>query len=182
MSDEDDDQQAEAILAEAVTESDDSADDDQVDVDKLRKDLDKARKDVEKWQSLSRKNQERARENADAASRAKSVEEQLSELRQQLSDRDVADVERSSRIAMSQLQAALAEQGFRKEDVDGLLDQIDGVRLLNQGEPDPEAIQRIAGSLTRVAGRATPDHDQGRRGDDAPTDMNAFIRRAAGRG
>jgi hypothetical protein len=56
----------------------------------------------------------------------------------------------------------------------GLFDLIDPVAVLRDGKPDEAAINKLAKSLVRVAGRATPDRDQGRRGGDGPVDMNAL--------
>lgn len=138
-------------------------------------------KEAAKWQALARKHESRAKQNADAASKAKTVEEQLADLRRQIADRDIADVQRNGRMAMTQVQAKLAEAGFSRDDVSGLLELIDPVTLLADSEPDDAAIEKLTKSLIKVAGRTTPDLDQGRRGGDAPTDMNAFLRKMAGK-
>jgi hypothetical protein len=114
------------------------------------------------------------------ASKAKSVEDQLSELRKAMADRDVADMQRNGRLAVAQVQAKLAEAGLSANDMTGLFDLIDPVALLKDGEPDEAAITKLAKSLVRVAGRTTPDRDQGRRGGDGPVDMNQLIRRSVG--
>lgn len=143
----------------------------------------KAQADAEKWKNLARKHEDRARQNADAASKAKTVEEQLGELRKSLADRDAADVVRNGRLAKMQVQAKLAEAGFSSDDVSGLLEHVDTSSLLKDGEPDNGAIGKLAESLAKVGGRATPDRDQGRRSSsDAPQDMNSLIRLAAGLG
>ena len=142
----------------------------------------KAEAEKEKWRSLARKHEERAKANADAASKSKTVEEQLEEMRKTLAERDVADVQRNGRLAVTQVQAKLAESGFNQADVAGLLELIDPVTLLKDGEPDESAIKKLAESLIKVGGRTTPDRDQGQRGGGNPLDMNALIRRRAGVG
>lgn len=140
----------------------------------------KAKDDADKWKSLARRHEDRAKANADAATKAQTVEEQLEQLRKDMALRDLADVTRSGRLAVSQVHARLAEAGLSRQDVDGLLDLVDPTTLLTDGEPDDKAIGRLVKSLTRVAGRTTPDRDQGRTGGTPPSDMNTMIRRAAG--
>lgn len=166
---------AEQLPADAVTPDTVSATDG---VD-WREAAEKAKAEAEKWRSLSRKHEERARSNAEAASKAKTVEEQLAELNKKLADRDAADLTRSGRLAVTQVQANLASAGFKPDDVAGLLDLIDPSVLLTDGEPDKTAIDKLTKSLIKVGGRVTPDPDQGRRGGNV-TDMNSIIRRAAG--
>jgi hypothetical protein len=137
-------------------------------------------KEAEKWRSLARKHEGRAKENADAAAKAKSVEDQIAELRSQLAERDVADVERNGRMAMTQVHAALAEAGIKKADAAGFLELVDPTTLLTDGQPDEKAIGKLAESVKKLAGRVTPDFDQGRKGGNAPPNMNDLIRRAAG--
>jgi hypothetical protein len=96
-----------------------------------------------------------------------------------MADRDVTDMQRNGRLAVAQVQAKLAEAGLSAADMTGLFDLIDPVALLRDGEPDEAAINKLAKSLVRVAGRTT-DRDQGRRGGDGPVDMNALIRRSVG--
>lgn len=136
--------------------------------------------EAEKWRALARKHEGRARENAQAATKAKTVEQQVADLQRKLAERDTRDVERSGRLAMSRLDAQLAKAGIDRDDVDGLLKRIKGTDLLKDGEPDDSAIGELAESLKKIAGRATPDPDQGAKGGKAPLDMNQLIRRAAG--
>jgi hypothetical protein len=89
-------------------------------------------------------------------------------------------MQRNGRLAVAQVQAKLAEAGLSANDMTGLFDLIDPVALLKDGEPDEAAITKLAKSLVRVAGRTTPDRDQGRRGGDGPVDMNQLIRRSVG--
>ncbi|GGM75566.1 hypothetical protein GCM10012275_52830 [Longimycelium tulufanense] len=128
----------------------------------------------------ARKWETRAKENRQAAEQLPTVQQQLDDLRNALSERDLRDVERSQRLALAALHTQLAEAGLRKDDVAPLLEHVDALRLLKGGDPDEQAIAALATSLTKVAGRPTPDPDQGAKGE-TPTDMNALIRRAAGR-
>jgi hypothetical protein len=132
--------------------------------------------EAQKWQALARKHEGQAKGQAKAV---KTVQEQMDDLRKQMADQATRDLERAGKTATAQLRAVLAEQGIKADDVADLLP--DPVRLLKDGEPDDKAITKFAGALAKVAGRPTPDPDQGRRSDDTPTDMNALIRRAAGR-
>jgi hypothetical protein len=136
--------------------------------------------DLDKWKSLARRHEGRAKENAQAAAKAKTVEDQIAELRSQLAERDVADVERNGRMAMTQVHAALAEAGIKKADAAEFLDLVDPTILLTDGQPDDKAITKLADSVKKLAGRITPDFDQGRKGGTAPPNMNDLIRRAAG--
>lgn len=136
--------------------------------------------EAEKWQKLARKHEGRAKQNAEAATKARTIEQQVADLQAQLAERDKRDVERSSRLAMARLDAQLAKAGIDRGDVEGLLKRIKGADLLADGEPDDAAIGELAESLTKIAGRATPDPDQGKQGGKAPLDMNQLIRRAAG--
>jgi hypothetical protein len=179
--DNNDDTEAQRLLADAIG-SDSDTDDDDADTAELTARLERFQKEAAKWKELARKHEGRARQNADAASKAKSVEDQLDEMRKQIADRDVADVARNGRMAMTQVQAKLAEAGFSRADVSGLLELIDPVTLLSDGEPSDSAIDKLAKSLIKVAGKATPDRDQGRRGGSAPINMNQLIRRKAGIG
>ncbi|MGW4487864.1 hypothetical protein ACWEOE_28950 [Amycolatopsis sp. NPDC004368] len=114
-------------------------------------------------------------------SATKPLQEQLNELRKSLSDRDVRDVERNGRLAMSAVQTLLAERGIPKKDVEEVLDGIDPKKkLLKDGEPDEEAIAKFANGLARVAGRATFDPDQGQNGSgEQPQTMADFMRHMA---
>lgn len=124
--------------------------------------------------------EQRAKDNATAAREKQSVEQQLAEIQQTLSERDARDVERNGRLALTQVRTKLAEAGIRGDDASGLLDMVSASALLADGEPDDKAITKLANSLTKIAGRAAPDADQGRKGGDSPPNMNDIIRRAAG--
>lgn len=141
----------------------------------------KAEADAEKWRTLARKHETRAKDNADAASKAKTVEERLAAAEKALSDRDAVDLQRNGRLALAQVKTRLAEAGLSRDDMSGVFELIDPTSLLVDGEPDDKAIDKLAKSLTKVAGRTTPDRDQGQgRGSGGPVDMNTLIRRAAG--
>lgn len=119
--------------------------------------------------------EERAKQNH------QTLDQQLADFRKEMAERDERDVQRSGKTALAQLKAELAQAGVKWDDVDEPL-RPDPVRLLNDGEPDEDAIGKYAAALAKHAGRPTPDHDQGQRGGEGPSDMNALIRRAAGRG
>lgn len=138
--------------------------------------------EAEKWQTLARKHEARAKDNVDAANRAKTVEEQLEEMRKTIADRDVADVKRSSNMALTQVKANLSEKGFNQADVADLLEFVEPAILLKDGEPDEGKIKKLTESLIKSSGRSTPDPDQGKGGGKPADklDMNALIRRRAG--
>lgn len=123
--------------------------------------------------------EQRAKQNRDAAEQASGLQQQLDDFAAQMAQRDERDVERAGRAATALLKASISQHGIEPDDVAELLPE--PIRLLKNGDPDDEAIANYAGALAKVAGRPAPDHDQGRRSDQQPTDMNALIRRAAGR-
>lgn len=170
------DAEAQRLLAEAAAETDDDSAPDTGSGQGVD-----WKAEAEKWKALARRHEGRAKANADAASKAKTVEEQLAELRQSAAERDARDAERVAAHALDKVRAQLAENGIRHDDVSGLLGLVDTASLVRDGAPDDTAIGRLAESLTRVAGRATPDPDQGRGGGSGPVDMSALIRRAARR-
>lgn len=120
--------------------------------------------------------EERATKNVDAAKKLPTLEQQLQQLQGQMSERDARDVDRAGRMALTQIRSGLAEAGIRTDEVKDLLAEIDTKRLLKDGEPDDEAVNRIVTALSRTAGRPTPDPDQGARGGDGPSDMNSLMR------
>lgn len=139
------------------------------DPDEVRKKLGHART----WQT-------RAQQNYDTAQQVPTLQQQIEKLQQDLTQRDERDTTRAERSALAELRGALGERGVKWDDIDEML-RPDPKRLLKDGDPDDAAITKFATALAKNAGRATPDPDQGQRGGDAPTDMNAMIRRAAGR-
>jgi hypothetical protein len=170
------DDEAQQLLADAIQNAE-STDTDDTD---WKAEAEKRIAEVDKWKNLARRHEDRAKQNAQAASKTKSVEQQLEELRGQLGERDKREQERNGRLALSQLNTRLAEAGIKRDDVAGLVKRISPVDLLADGEPNDEAIGELADTLIKIAGRATPDPDQGRKGGKAPLDMNQLIRRAAG--
>lgn len=133
--------------------------------------------EVKKKLGHARTWEKRANDNVDAAKQLPTMQQQLDELKQELSERDVRDVERNGRMAMTQVRSALAEAGVRVDDVKDLLAEISPDRLLKNGEPNDEAINRVVGALCRTAGRPTADPDQGRGGTaSGPSDMNTLFR------
>ncbi|MGH3881949.1 MAG: hypothetical protein ACRDRC_00915 [Pseudonocardiaceae bacterium] len=172
------DTEAQKLLADAVDQN--SGADTEPDGTDWKAEADRLAKDAAKWKALARKHEGTARQRSDAASKAKTLEEQVAELRSQMAERDVAEVERSGRLALAHVHTKLAEAGIKPGDVAGLLELVDPVQLLIDGQLDDKAIDKLAGSLTKVAARVTPDHDQGRKGGEAPQNMNDLIRRAAG--
>jgi hypothetical protein len=136
--------------------------------------------DRDKWKAQARKHEGRARDNAAAATQAQTLEQQIQEMRQALADRDVRDVERNQRLAMTRVEARIAEAGVKPGDVADLLALVDPLRLLADGEPDDDAIAKVASSIARTGGRPAPDSDQGKGNGAVPANMNDLIRRAAG--
>lgn len=122
--------------------------------------------------------EQRAKDNYEGSQRAQTLEQQMEELRGQIADRDVRDVERNCRMAMTQVNAGIAESGIKPKDVADLLEHVDPMRLLKDGEPDDDAIAKVVKSISRAGGRSAPDNDQGQRGG-KPTDMNALLRNFA---
>lgn len=126
--------------------------------------------------------EDRAKNNSKAVEELGSLKGDFEKMQQQLSQRDERDQQRAGNLAMSDVRSQLAELGVKASDVKELLDEYEPKRLLKDGEPDDEAIERLVKALAKAAGRPAPDNDQGQKGDDAPPDMNRLIRRAAGRG
>lgn len=168
---------AQALLADSTDQSGTSDTDSDDGSSKRIADLER---EAAKWRELARKHEGRAKQNAAAATESKTLQQQLDELRGQFSERDAADLERNGKLALSQVHTRLAESGITRADVAGLLELVDPQGLLADGQPDDKAVEKLASSLLKVAGRASPDPDQGKRGGSAPADMNTLIRRAAG--
>ena len=126
--------------------------------------------------------EKRARENHERAQKTGTLEQQLDKLRGDLTERDKRDIERSGRLAMTQVREQLAGHGINPDDVAAILKRVKATDLLKDGEPDEDAISELAGSLLKVTGRAAPDPDQGKRGGEKAESMDSFIRRQAGRG
>lgn len=167
-----DDHEAQQLLADALAEESDT--ETGTDSQDWKAEAERLAAELKKWQHTARRNEQSAK-NAQ-----KSVQDQLADLRRQIEERDEAYTEANAKRAMSQVHTRLATAGIKPEDVKGLLGRIDARNLLKDGQPDDDAINDLATSLTKVAGRVTPDHDQGRKGGSAPPNMNDLIRRAAG--
>lgn len=134
----------------------------------------------DEWKSHARKHEQRFKEAAAQLKGTKSDKDRLAELEAAVSSAQQDRLNERRFNALTQVQLRLAEAGIKSEDVAGILEGYDASALLKDGKPHSEAIERLAKSLINVAGRATPDPDQGRRGGDGPVDMNTLIRRAAG--
>lgn len=128
----------------------------------------------------ARKWEDRAKANKNAADELGPLRQQVDEMKQALADRDVKDIERAGRLAIGEVRSALATARIEPGDVEDLLAEIEPTRLLKDGEPDEAAIKRVVSALRKAAGRPAPDADQGQKGSAKPSDMNSFIRRAAG--
>src|SRR5918997_635160 len=161
-----DDDEAQQLLADAL-DSDADPDTGTDDTD-WRAEADRLARDAAKWKALARKHEGTARQRSDAASKAPELEQQVAELREQMAARDVAEVERSGRLALERVHTRLAKAGIEPGDVKGVLGRIDPTVLLKDGQPNDDAITELAESLTKVAGRVSPDPDQGRKGGNAP--------------
>lgn len=178
-----DDNEAQQLLADALESDTDT----ETDTDDSAAQIQQLTADLNRWKTLARKHEGRAKENAGAAAKAKSVQDQIAELRDQLSERDTKLQEESEKRltankkrALTQVYAELADAGLKKTDVREILEGYDPSVLLKDGEPNDDAITKLAKSLAKVAGRVQPDQDQGRKGGTAPPNMNELIRRAAG--
>jgi hypothetical protein len=137
--------------------------------------------EVRKRLGFARTWEQRAKDNKSAADQLPTLQQQIDRLQQDVSARDEREANRVHRAAEAQLRGALGERGVKWDDIDEVL-RPDPKRLVKDGEPDDDAIEKHAAALAKNAGRPTPDTDQGQRGNGAPpTDMNAMIRRAAGR-
>jgi hypothetical protein len=126
--------------------------------------------------------EDRAKANKTAADELNTLRGQFDKMQQRLAERDQRDTDRAAKLAMAEVRSQLTELGVHYGEVKELLDEYESKRLLKDGEPNDEAIGRLAKALAKAAGRPAPDVDQGQKGDDAPPDMNRLIRRAAGRG
>jgi hypothetical protein len=113
--------------------------------------------------------EKRAKDNGTAAQRAQTLEQQLEQLRQESADRDLRDLARATRTATTELRAQLVGMGLDESDAREAIDLIDKDQLIKDGEPDDQAITKAAKRLARVAGRVTPDRDQGAGGQNNGT-------------
>lgn len=126
----------------------------------------------------ARKWEGRAKDNAQAAQKAQSLEQQLEAIRREQADRDLRDLARAQRTATTELRAHLVGLGLSDADAREAIELIDPDKLLTDGEPDEKAIQKVARSLGKVTGRATPDRDQGaggQNGSTGPQSMSSWV-------
>lgn len=96
--------------------------------------------------------------------------------------RSAALKDAGARLARAEFRSSASEVGLSKEALDGFLEYADLGRFVgDDGEPDVKA---ITAAVKRIAGpKNTTNYDGGARSTaDAPADMNALIRRAAGLG
>lgn len=138
--------------------------------------------EVDKWKGLSRQHEKAER----------AAQNELKRLQQaSMSDQEKAVVEATAkghsdalakvahRLVDAEVRAAAAGRGI---DADVLLEGLDRPRFLgDDGEPDRESIEAY---LDRLAPKSTKRLDLGqgaRDGTPSNTDMNALLRRAAGR-
>lgn len=112
----------------------------------------------------SREWERRSKANADAAKANQTLQQQLDQIRKEQADRDAADVEREMRIGRKSLRAELIELGVDQRDADDALELVDLSKILKDNVADDKAITDTAKRLAKVAGRATPDQDQGQGG------------------
>jgi hypothetical protein len=132
--------------------------------------------------------EQRAKDNRQAATKAQTLEQQVEQMRKDAADRDARDLDRSMRSARSDLIAALVDPdgpGLARVDAIAAIEDIDPGRLLNEGEPDETKIAAVAARLAKVAGRPTPDRDQGAGNGEAgngPVNMSTWLRASSGRG
>jgi DNA-binding transcriptional MerR regulator len=145
----------------------------------LAKELGLSPAEVKKRLEHSRTWEKRAKENSAGAQKAQTLEEQISEMRKALAERDALDVQRAERTATTELRAALAEAGLDKAEIGEALELVDPSKLLADNEPDDKAIAAMAKRLSRLAGRAQPDRDQGQGtggGNGGGFSMNNWVR------
>ncbi len=97
-----------------------------------------------------------------------------------LSDAEAATAEARSSLVTERLHTKLARAGMSEGDAEALIAHIDTNRLLADGKPSEEAIDQVAGSLTRSLGRASSvDADQGQRSAEGPFSADAWLRNKA---
>ena len=171
--DDEDHSEAQAALAAAANADKSDSDDAARRVAELERELNE-------WKSHARKHEDNFKKVSSQLRTSKSDKDRLAELEQAVNAANEDRLNERKFNALTQVQLRLAEAGIRSEDVASILEGYDASALLEGGKPNNAAIERLAKSLIKVAGRSTPDPDQGRRGGDGPVDMNTLIRRAAG--
>lgn len=150
----------------------------QEDVDRLIEDrLKRERKRYADYDDLKAKAKA-----ADEAGKAnQTLEEKLEALQREQAERDAAAVQEKADLAAERLHAKLVRGGLSDDDATALVGTIDSLRLLSDGKPDTDEIEKVAKTLTKIGTRASADPDQGKGGGGSPPSMNDMIRAAAGR-
>jgi hypothetical protein len=150
----------------------------QADLDKaIEKRLARERKKYADYDDLKAKATE-----ADASRKAnQTLEERIEEMQREQAERDAAAVSEKADTAVEKLHAKLVRGGFSDDDATALTETIDPLRLLDDGKPSTEEINKVAKTLTKIGKRSQSDPDQGARGGAPATSMNDMIRQAAGR-
>lgn len=142
--------------------------------------------EAEKWQALARKNEDRAKGNAAAAKELERVkaaamtETEKAVAEAKLAGRTEALTAVGARLATAELRAAAAGR-VDQATLAGFLEYADLTKFVGEdGEPDAKAIEA---AVKKLGGDQRPtDFDGGARTPAAkPNDMNALIRRQAGR-
>jgi hypothetical protein len=123
--------------------------------------VDAAKKAIEH----AREWEKRSKANADAARSAQTLQQQLDAVTTTLAERDTADIERELRTARKSLRAELIELGIESADADDAIELVDLAKVLKDNVADDKLITATAKRLAKVAGRATPDRDQGQGGN-----------------
>lgn len=150
------------------------------DSDKAARRVAELERQLEEWKGHSRKHEDEKKALASQLKGTKSDKDRLAELEQAVNSANEDRLNERKFNALTQVQLRLAEAGIRSDDVAAILEGYDAAALLKDGKPNGPAIEKLASSLIKVAARATPDPDQGRKGGQPTTDMNVLIRRAAG--
>lgn len=148
---------------------------------KLREELEEARREAAKLRAESKRRADADKAAEDAKlSEAERIQRELAELKaknQELEQRDRENAFQRSAISVA------TKLGFRNPDMAARLIDRTQVDWTDAGQP--RNLERLLGEILRsdpYLGRSTPDFGGGNRGGTPQgTDMNAFIRRAAGR-
>jgi hypothetical protein len=120
----------------------------------------------------------------EAAAKAKAnetLEQRVESLQREQAERDAAAVQEKADLAAERLHAKLVRGGLSDGDATALVETIDPLRLLADGRPSAQEIDKVAKTLTKIGTRSQADPDQGARGGNAAPSMNELIRAAANR-
>jgi hypothetical protein len=152
-----------------------------VQVDAIRAELEELRKEAAKYRTENKRLTDAQKAADDAKlSEADRLQRQLDELKAQNADLQAREKESAFQRAAI---AAATKLGFRNPDLAARLLDRSSIDYNDAGQP--RNLERLLGEILRAEpylGRSAPDFGGGQRGA-APqgTDMNAFIRKAAGR-